>query len=95
MGASLGYQYGCWNGLKYLNHTSLVVETVSFLDSLTILSRNALSMKVSYDLLGNNTALWRLSVTEPDGFKELSTEGLGVGSQYVMVAAAQRWCLGR
>ncbi|KAL5166105.1 putative pectinesterase/pectinesterase inhibitor 51 [Glycine soja] len=68
MSASLGYQYGCWNSLKYINHTSLVAKTVSSLDSLTILSNNGLSMMVSYDLLENNIVLWMLSAMGHDDF---------------------------
>ncbi|ESW09700.1 hypothetical protein PHAVU_009G148900 [Phaseolus vulgaris] len=78
MSASLGYQYGCWNGLKYINHTALVAETMSFLESLVTLSSNALSMMVSYDIFGNDTASWRPPMTERDGFWEPSgTPGLG------------------
>ncbi|QCE15251.1 pectinesterase [Vigna unguiculata] len=80
MSASLGYQYGCWNGLKYINHTALVAQTMTFLDSLVIISSNALSMMVSYDLFGNDTASWRPPITERDGFWEPSgTQGFGTG----------------
>ncbi|BAT79222.1 Pectinesterase inhibitor 51 Pectin methylesterase [Vigna angularis] len=80
MSASLGYQYGCWNGLKYINHTAQVAETMTFLNSLVNISSNALSMVVSYDLFGNDTALWRPPMTERDGFWEPSgTQGLGAG----------------
>lgn len=80
MSASLGYQYGCWNGLKYINHTAQVAETMTFLNSLVNISSNALSMMVSYDLFGNDTALWRPPMTERDGFWEPSgTQRLGAG----------------
>ncbi|CAJ1974691.1 unnamed protein product [Sphenostylis stenocarpa] len=80
MSAALGYQYGCWNGLKYIDHTPQVAETMTFLDSLVTLFSNALSMMVSYDLFGNDTALWRPPMTERDGFWEPSgTRRLGAG----------------
>jgi hypothetical protein len=53
---------------------------MSFLDSLTNISSNALSMIVSYDLFGNDTDLWRPPRTERDGFWEDSGSGVfGVG----------------
>jgi hypothetical protein len=58
MSAALLYQYDCWSALKYANDTHLVNETMSFLDSLTRLTSNALSMVVSYDVFGNDTASW-------------------------------------
>lgn len=80
MSAALGYQYGCWSGLKYANTTAAVAETMSFLESLTILSSNALSMMVSYDRFGNDTNLWGPPLTERDGFWEpAGTDGFGAG----------------
>ncbi|WJX34645.1 putative pectinesterase/pectinesterase inhibitor 51 [Trifolium repens] len=80
MSAALAYQYNCWSGLKYANDTQLVFKTMSFLDSLTNISSNALSMIVSYDLFGNDTDLWRPPRTERDGFWEDSGSGVfGVG----------------
>ncbi|GAU38089.1 hypothetical protein TSUD_318830 [Trifolium subterraneum] len=76
MSAALAYQYNCWSGLKYANDTELVFKTMSFLDSLTIISSNALSMIVSYDLFGNDTDLWRPPRTERDGFWEDSGSGV-------------------
>ncbi|WJX40842.1 putative pectinesterase/pectinesterase inhibitor 51 [Trifolium repens] len=76
MSAALAYQYNCWSGLKYANDTQLVFKTMSFLDSLTNLSSNALSMILSYDLFGNDTDLWRPPRTERDGFWEDSGSGV-------------------
>ena len=75
MSAAVGNQYGCWSGLKYANDTGQVGETMAFLDSLIGHSSNALSMIVSYDLFGNDTASWRPPMTEREGF----WEGLGSG----------------
>jgi len=76
MSAALAYQYNCWSGLKYANDTELVFKTMSFLESLTNLSSNALSMILSYDLFGNDTASWRTPLTERDGFWEDSVSGV-------------------
>ncbi|XP_058786546.1 probable pectinesterase/pectinesterase inhibitor 51 [Vicia villosa] len=76
MTAALSYQYNCWSGLKYANDTSLVFKTMSFLESLTGLSSNALSMILSYDLFGNDTDSWRPPRTERDGFWEDSGSGV-------------------
>ncbi|XP_061363623.1 probable pectinesterase/pectinesterase inhibitor 51 [Gastrolobium bilobum] len=73
--AALAYQYNCWSGLKYANDTASVAETMSFLDSLTGVSSNALNMMVSYDRFGNDTALWRPPFTERDGYWEASGSG--------------------
>jgi len=70
MSAALLYQYDCWSALKYANDTHLVNETMSFLDSLTQLTSNALNMVVSYDVFGNDTASWVPLRTERDGFWE-------------------------
>lgn len=70
MSSALLYQYDCWSALKYANDTHLVNETMSFLDSLTQLTSNALSMVVSYDVFGKDTASWVPPRTERDGFWE-------------------------
>ncbi|KAM4117297.1 hypothetical protein ACB094_02G113100 [Castanea mollissima] len=70
MSSSLLSQYDCWSALKYANDTSLTDETMSFLDSLTQLTSNALSLMFSYDNFGNDTASWVPARTERDGFWE-------------------------
>ncbi|KAL4333195.1 hypothetical protein GQ457_07G000240 [Hibiscus cannabinus] len=70
MSASLGYQKGSWGGLRHINDTESVADLLSFLDYLTILSSNALSMMVAYDIYGENTVLWTPPKTERDGFYE-------------------------
>ncbi|KAL1326832.1 hypothetical protein HN51_036950 [Arachis hypogaea] len=77
--AALVYQYDCWNGLKYANDTSKVGETMSFIDNLTQLSSNALSMAFSYDAYGKDLATWKPPATERDGFWE-ATGSSGGGS---------------
>ncbi|GAA0169945.1 esterase [Lithospermum erythrorhizon] len=68
MSAALAYQYDCWSALKYVNGTSQVNETMSFLDSLMGLSSNALSMMWNYDNFGDKTGSWGLPKTERNGF---------------------------
>ncbi|KAK4765580.1 hypothetical protein SAY86_026670 [Trapa natans] len=70
LSAALLYQYDCWSALKYANDTALVNETMSLLDSLTMLTSNSLGMLVSYDLYGSDVGSWRLPATERDGFWE-------------------------
>ncbi|KAF8404382.1 hypothetical protein HHK36_009265 [Tetracentron sinense] len=70
MSAALLYQYDCWSGLKYVNDSQQVNETMAFLNSLIGLTSNALSMLVSYDLFGNETASWKPPLTERSGFWE-------------------------
>ncbi|KAJ6908325.1 hypothetical protein NC651_018680 [Populus alba x Populus x berolinensis] len=73
MSAGLSYQFGCYEGLIYnaRNSTSKPInETLLILESLVGLTSNALSMTVSYDLFGNETASWRPPQTERDGFWE-------------------------
>lgn len=70
MSAALLYQYDCWSGLKYANDTQMVNKTMSFLNTLTMLTSNALSMIVSYDLFGNETGSWKPPRTERDGYWE-------------------------
>lgn len=53
---------------------------MAFLNSLTMLTSNALGMMVSYDIYGNNTGSWRPPATERDGFWEpgsISASGQG------------------
>ncbi|CAI0409749.1 unnamed protein product [Linum tenue] len=80
MSAALLYQYDCRNALMYANDTSLTAQTMSFLDSLMMLSSNALSMLVAYDVHGNETGSWGPPKTERDGFWEKSGRGTGLGS---------------
>ncbi|XP_065873840.1 probable pectinesterase/pectinesterase inhibitor 51 isoform X2 [Euphorbia lathyris] len=70
MTAALLFQYDCSNALKYANDTSETNKTMSFLDSLMMLTSNALSMVMSYDLFGNTTASWTPPKTERNGFWE-------------------------
>ncbi|KAM7275505.1 hypothetical protein ACFE04_017371 [Oxalis oulophora] len=79
MSAALAYQYDCWSSLKYANDTSLVNETMSFLDGLIGLSSNTLSMLRSYDIYGDDTKLWTAPQTERDGFWESSVSGGQLG----------------
>ncbi|XP_058097304.1 probable pectinesterase/pectinesterase inhibitor 51 [Magnolia sinica] len=81
MSAAVLYQYDCWSALKYVNTTQRVNDTMAFLDSLTKLTSNALSMIVSYDLFGDDTALWKPPMTERSGFWG-SSNGDGVGSSF-------------
>lgn len=68
MSAALAYQYDCYSGLKYVNVSNIVNDTMTFLLSLNDLTSNALSMVVSHDLYGGDTALWRPPMTERSGF---------------------------
>lgn len=80
LSAALAYQYDCWNGLKYANDTRAVGEAMSFIDSLSMLSSNALAMAFSYDVYGNDTSSWKPPSTERNGFWEAS--GSGGGSDF-------------
>ncbi|KFK25271.1 hypothetical protein AALP_AA8G090200 [Arabis alpina] len=80
MSAALVYQYDSWSALKYVNDTSQVGETMSFLDGLIHVSSNALSMMVAYDNYGDNVALWTKPETERDGFWEKTGPGLSLDS---------------
>ncbi|XP_057737589.1 probable pectinesterase/pectinesterase inhibitor 51 [Arachis stenosperma] len=82
LSASLAYQYGCWSSLKYANDTLSVAEAMVFVDSLTYITSNALSMVASYDLFGNDTASWRPPLTERNGFWEPPVASGGFGSAY-------------
>ncbi|CAK9162534.1 unnamed protein product [Ilex paraguariensis] len=79
MSASLAYQYDCWSGLKYANDTSMVNQTMAFMNSLIGLTSNALSMIRCYDIIGNETGSWGPPKTERDGFWE---PGGGSGLEY-------------
>lgn len=68
MSAALANQYDCFSGFKKVNDTAAVNETMAFLLSLTGLTSNALSMVVSLDLFGDETALWKPPLTERSGF---------------------------
>ncbi|KAK6152995.1 hypothetical protein DH2020_012634 [Rehmannia glutinosa] len=69
MSAALAYQYGCWSGLKNVNDTSLVVETMDFLSSSLIASSsNVLGMMLNYDVFGDETVSLAPPKTERDGF---------------------------
>ncbi|BBG97085.1 hypothetical protein Prudu_006099 [Prunus dulcis] len=80
MSAALLYQYDCWSALKYANDTQMVNQTMSFLDSLTGKSSNALSMMFSYDNFGKDTKSWAPPKTERDGYWE-RVEGGGSGQE--------------
>lgn len=77
-GAALAYQYGCWSGLKNVNDTALVVETMTFLNSTSIPScSDALGMMVNYDIYGDKTGSWTQPKTERDGFWEPGSDSSG------------------
>ncbi|KAA8531050.1 hypothetical protein F0562_005759 [Nyssa sinensis] len=83
MSAALLYQYDCWSGLKYVNDTQRINETMAFLDSLIGLTSNALSILVAYDVFGNETGSWKPPMTERDGFWEgVGGAGGGPGLGY-------------
>lgn len=79
MSAALAYQYDCWSGLKYVygNDTASISSTLALLEWLTGISSNALSMMVSYDEFGDDTASWKAPRTERDGFWEGSSKRRG------------------
>lgn len=82
MSAAVVYEYDCWSALKYVNGTSKVNETMSFLDILIKSSSNAMGMLVNYDNFGEKTGSWGLPRTERDGFWEHAGEsgdGSGLG----------------
>ncbi|KAG2316857.1 hypothetical protein Bca4012_067760 [Brassica carinata] len=70
MSAALAYQYDCWSGLKTVNDTEQVLDTITFLDDLVKLTGTALSMMVSFDNFGDDVASWIHPATERDGFWE-------------------------
>ncbi|KAL8499527.1 hypothetical protein ACS0TY_022462 [Phlomoides rotata] len=80
--AALVYQHGCWSGLKNVNDTSLVVETMAFFNSSVITSTaNALEMMVNYDNFGDKTVFWGPPKTERDSFWESGSTDSGSGSE--------------
>ncbi|KAM1401011.1 hypothetical protein ACFX2F_028215 [Malus domestica] len=101
MSSALLYQYGCWSGLKNANDTSMVDETMSFLDSLIGKSSNALGMMASYDNFGNDTKMWAPPKTERDGFWERLEHGgpdpgfrggVPSGSTANVTVCKEEWC---
>ncbi|XP_076890283.1 putative pectinesterase/pectinesterase inhibitor 51 [Bidens hawaiensis] len=68
--AALAYQYDCWSALKYVNDTSMINETMSFMNTLIGYTSNALSLMMAYNMFGDNTLLWAPPRTERDGFWE-------------------------
>ncbi|XP_076922206.1 putative pectinesterase/pectinesterase inhibitor 51 [Bidens hawaiensis] len=76
--AALAYQYDCWAALIYVNDTSMINETMSFMNTLIGYTSNALSLMMAYDVFGDNTSLWAPPRTERDGFWEGGGES-GVG----------------
>lgn len=68
--AGLAYQYDCWSALKYVNNTSMINETMSFLNTLIDHTSNALSLMMAYDVYGDQIASWVPPKTERDGFWE-------------------------
>ncbi|XP_042519867.1 probable pectinesterase/pectinesterase inhibitor 51 [Macadamia integrifolia] len=70
MSAALGYQSGCWSGLKNVNDNEIVNQTIAFMESLVGLTSNALSMMISYDLFHDELSSWTPPLTERSGFWE-------------------------
>lgn len=68
LSAALGYQYDCLNNLQKVNDTKLVIDTISYLDSLIVLTSNGLSMIWSFDNFGPDFNKWTVPKTERDGF---------------------------
>lgn len=67
--AALAYQYGCMSGLKNVNDTPLVADTVGFFNSTLIGSTaDALAIMANYDYFGDKTGSWGPPKTERDGF---------------------------
>ncbi|KAI3704283.1 hypothetical protein L1987_74499 [Smallanthus sonchifolius] len=79
--AGLAYQYDCWSGLKYVNDTKMINETMSFLNTLIGYTSNALSLMMAYDVLGDQTASWTPPKTERDGFWEAGGDAGGAAPQ--------------
>lgn len=68
--AAMVYEYDCWSALKYVNGTSKVRDTMSFLHGLIRLSSDAGGMIVNYDNFGGQTASWGPVKTERNGIWE-------------------------
>ncbi|KAF2284386.1 hypothetical protein GH714_021346 [Hevea brasiliensis] len=79
MGAAMIFQYDCWSAFKYANDTSQTNETMSFLNTLIMISSNALSLLMAYDIHGNQTESWTTPKTERDGFWETPGSGGNLG----------------
>ncbi|GAB4847732.1 Probable pectinesterase/pectinesterase inhibitor 51 [Ancistrocladus abbreviatus] len=78
--AALAYQYDCWSGLKYVNDSQLVNETMSFMaNSLILSTSNALSMTVALDDIGNSVASWAPPRTERNGYWESGSGSVSGG----------------
>lgn len=81
MSAGHAYQYDCWGGLKYVNGTKLVDDTMAFLDTLIHYTSNALSMTMAYDYFGPQMESWVPPKTERDGFFHGSVSGGDIGGR--------------
>ncbi|KAL1215429.1 putative pectinesterase/pectinesterase inhibitor 64 [Cardamine amara subsp. amara] len=79
MSAALAYQFDCWSGLKTVNDTKQVVDTITFFKDLVNLTGNALSMMLSFDNFGDDVVSWIHPATERDGFWEKALPSLGSG----------------
>lgn len=91
--AVLVYQYDCWSALKYVNDTSSVHKTMSFLnDSLIVSTSNALSLLAALANFGADTSSWAPPRTERSGFWEpgsgSSGSDLGFGGGFPAGLAA-------
>ncbi|CAD5335838.1 unnamed protein product [Arabidopsis thaliana] len=80
MSAALAYQFDCWSGLKTVNDTKQVVDTITFFEDLVNLTGNALSMMLSFDSFGDDVVSWIRPATERDGFWEKAGPSLGSGT---------------
>lgn len=80
MSAALAYQFDCWSGLKTVNDTKQVVDTITFFEDLVNLTGNALSMMLSFDNFGDDVVSWIRPATERDGFWEKAGPSLGSGT---------------
>ncbi|CAN6475731.1 unnamed protein product [Victoria cruziana] len=67
LSAGLTYQYDCWSALKYVNTTDRIGASMAFLDSLMVLTSNALAMAFALDRFGGDIGSWRPPQTERDG----------------------------
>ncbi|MCE3217040.1 hypothetical protein HAX54_010156 [Datura stramonium] len=70
MSAALGYQHGCSSGLKKVNDTSRVRQTIVLMESLIGFTSDTLGMIMNYDIHGNQIASWSPPKTEREGFWE-------------------------
>lgn len=81
MSAAMAYQYGCLSGLKTVNDTPQVAETVSFFNSSLIVSSiDALAMIANYDYFGDKTGSWAPPKTERNGFWAAGSDSSCSGS---------------